>query len=146
FNGLALLELEDTRGAINMSAHAVAWKGKDLVVASSADFDFRVNDEKLYIDKTTNAWEGPILLELPKAMVPQEPVIMVDEKVIPTMSWLDPESRSWIVYVDPPQSAESVHVVPEFDISLLVLALTFGFLLSVRIFRNKGLLHQHKLS
>ncbi|HLE35087.1 MAG TPA: polysaccharide deacetylase family protein [Nitrososphaerales archaeon] len=141
FNGLALLELEDTRGAINMSAHAVAWKGKDLVVASSADFDFGVNDEKLYIDKTTNAWEGPVLLELPKAMVPQEPIVMAEEKVLPTMSWLDPESRSWIVYVDPPQSAESVHVVPEFDITLLVLALTFGFLLSVRIFRNKGLLH-----
>jgi len=99
----------------------------------------------LYIDKTANTWEEPLLLKLPKAMVPQEPVIMAEEKVVRTMSWLDPDSRSWIVYVDPPQSAESVHVVPEFDITLLILALTFGFLLSVRIFRSKGLSHQLKL-
>ncbi|MGH9921224.1 MAG: polysaccharide deacetylase family protein [Nitrososphaerales archaeon] len=145
FNGLTLLELEDTLGDISVIDRTVAWKGNDAVVWISADSDVKVNDEKLYIDKTANTWEGPVLLELPKTMVPQEPVVMADEKVIPTMSWLDPESRSWIVYVDPPRSAESVHVVPEFDITLLVLALTFGFLLSVRIFRNKGLLHQLKL-
>jgi len=144
FNGLALLEFEDTLEEVSVADHTVSWNGNNAVVGSSADI-VKVNDEKLYIDKTTNAWEGPILLELPKAMVPQEPVVMAEEKVLPTMSWLDPESRSWIVYVDPPQSAESVHVLPEFDITLLILALTFGFLLSIRIFRNKGLLHQLKL-
>jgi peptidoglycan/xylan/chitin deacetylase (PgdA/CDA1 family) len=146
FNGLALLELEDTLGDVSVIDRTVAWKGNDSVVWISADSDVKVNDEKLYIDKTATGWEEPLLLKLPKTMVPQEPVIMAEEKVLPTMSWLDPESRSWIVYVDPPRSAESVHVVPEFDITLLILATTFGFLLSVRIFRNKGLLHQLKLS
>ena len=145
FNGLALLELEDSLVDTSVIDRTVTWKGNDAVVWISADTDVKVSDEKLYIDKTANTWEEPLLLKLPKAMVPQEPIIMAEEKVLPTMSWLDPESRSWIVYVDPPQSAESVHVVPEFDITLLVLALTFGFLLSVRIFRNKGLLHQLKL-
>ncbi len=145
FNGLALLELEDTLGDINMIDHTVSWKGNDSVVWINADNNVKVNDEKLYIDKTASTWEEPMLLKLPKGMVSQEPVIMAEEKVIPTMSWLDPESRSWMVYVDPPQSAESVHVVPEFYITLLVLALTFGFLLSVRIFGSKGLLHQLRL-
>jgi|GEM_PF-3425497 len=144
-NGLALFELEDTLGDMTVIDRTVAWKGNDAVVWISADTDVKVNDEKLYIDKTANTWEEPLLLKIPKTMVPQEPVIMAEEKVLPTMSWLDPESKSWIVYVDPPQSAESVHVVPEFDIALLILAATFGFLLSVRIFHNKGLLHQLKL-
>ncbi|MFY3741740.1 MAG: peptidoglycan/xylan/chitin deacetylase (PgdA/CDA1 family) [Candidatus Nitrosomirales archaeon] len=144
FNGLALVELSDSED-MPMSDHTVSWKGQDALVSSSADIDVKVNDEKLYIDKTTNNWEEPLLLKLPKAMVPQEPIVIAEEKVLPTMSWLDPESKSWVVYVDPPYSAESVHVVPEFDITLLVLALTFGFLLSVRIFRNKGLLRQLKL-
>lgn len=146
FNGLALVELVDTYENLHMSDHVVSWKGTDATISSSADINFRVSQEELFLQKTGESWEEPILMRVPKSMVPQEPIVMVENTMLPTMSWLDPKTRVWIVYVDPPQSAESVHVVPEFDLTVLVLALTFGFLLSIRIFHNKELLHQLKLS
>ncbi len=143
FSGLALLELEDTLGDIRMSNHMVSWKGKDTVVASNAEVNVKVSDEKLFLEKTTDSWEEPFLMSIPKTMIPREPIVMAEEKILPTMSWFDSDSQAWLVYVDPPQSTDSVHVVPEFDLALLTLAFIFGFLLFMRIFRQKGLSSQH---
>jgi len=120
---------ENVVGEKDLYQHTLELGREKIIIGSSADIDIEAREGKFFITRKGDTWDKPLLLWIPKAHVAQEPVIFANGSVLPSMKWYDPGSETWIVYVDPPKSIESIHVIPEFGPAVFLFAAMFAFLL-----------------
>jgi peptidoglycan/xylan/chitin deacetylase (PgdA/CDA1 family) len=81
--------------------------GGITVGATQSDLSIDVSDGSLLVDRLGEAWAGPLLILIPEDLAPQEPVLTAAGRTVPTMDWFDPQSNTWIVYLDPKASNSS---------------------------------------
>jgi peptidoglycan/xylan/chitin deacetylase (PgdA/CDA1 family) len=93
--------------------HALALKSDGVIIASGADMDVKVGKERLLVERKGSSWGQPFVLTIPADVISQTPLIMLNDAVIPSMKWFDLNTKTWIVYADPPSSAESLRIIPE---------------------------------
>lgn len=99
--------------------HTVSWNGTDILITSSEDISVEVGEGSLVL-KNEDVWVKPFILLIPENFMQEEPLVIVHDKILPTMNWFDSTNKIWVVYVDPPRSVGTLHVVPEFLLALLV--------------------------
>ncbi len=123
---------------IHLYHYVVPSKQDTIIATSTPDISIEMHEEKLFIQRNGKSWGQPVLLWIPKALVSQEPVVVVDATALPSLEWFDSGSNTWVVYIDPPVYADSIRVIPESGHTSLLLASTFAFLLFIIAIRGVG--------
>ncbi len=132
---------ENAVGEKDLYQHTLELGREKIIIGSSVDIDIEAREGKFFITREGDTWDKPLLLWIPKAHIPQEPVIFAKGAVLPSMKWYDLSSETWIVYVDPPKSIESIHVIPEFGPAVFLFATMFVFLLFMITIRRIRILN-----
>ncbi|MEM2760657.1 MAG: polysaccharide deacetylase family protein [Nitrososphaerales archaeon] len=141
WGGMSAVSPVEYAPEVVLHEYNISWNDERIVVKSNADINVKMQLEKIYIERNEMSYE-PLLLFIPTSVMPDRPIVYDGVKALPSMSWLDEDKETWVVYVDH-RSEESLHVVPEFNLALLTLASTFGFLIFVRFKPSKCSMHRH---
>jgi peptidoglycan/xylan/chitin deacetylase (PgdA/CDA1 family) len=123
------------------------------MVSNGDSFELRTSQSDLIIEKKENilslhrssgSWVDPLILLLPFDQFPDNPRIISDSVILPTMYWLD-SNGTWVVYIDPSGSFSTLNINyfpvkgEEFDIILpmIVIFIVLMFVLLLFYRRNK---------
>lgn len=119
-------------GLVNQTIY---WKDESVRIFTTNGIQVSGVNDTIALEKS-DPWNESFLMLLPSKIITNDITVLVENKVIPSMSLFSPTHQTWVLYVDPPRNGEILHIIPEFPFTSLLVAVV-GVAFSLLIGRHK---------